>query len=606
MTVEGLIPVREARPRSLPLWPPLRLWRLGDRRAWLCAVLALCVVLPRSILITRAHSECVDDDYHLDHGMCVLLGTHHPLTYNDPPFGEVILALPLYAMGVRVHETVQADSNGIVARQRSMYHGQRYSPDTLRTVVAVWKALLFVPAVVVAFGWVRRLYGARSAWLAAALLLVEPTIAAHTPVAALDVLAMEAVIIASYLVWRCFEQPSPARLMFASVATATAMSIKHTAIVLPAAFVALALLHWFVRPWWQGASPRELAGRVRPGFNALAAAAMVVIVSLWPLTLFDVSRPGDAGRIFGIPYEPGFSLIDDVLHPALESRWPAGIYIGSVFEALQHGREGHSAYLWGEVRDNGWWYYFFAVALYKVPVGIALMMALAAASLYWVRPKWDELFVLVPALACGALVCAGGINIGFRHALPAYGMLLLLASRCAAPATRAPATRARQTTGNARLACAWAAVVIAAVHVASYHPDYLSYINGPWQRPWLAISDSNLDWGQTLRQLDRWLEQHPLPPDRPIHFDSFDEPNDPAFTHYVRHARRLTIVPKNRLEPPTRGLLITCPSWLGGTYRRFDVYAHLRNQDPAEIIGHALLVYDLDARTRNGPGTKDE
>jgi hypothetical protein len=526
--------------------------------------------------------------------MCVLLGTHHPLTYNDPPFGEVVLALPLYAMGVRVHQTVQADSNGVVAGQRSMYHGQRYSPETLRTVVAVWKSLLFVPGVVVAFAWVRRVYGARSAWLAAALLLVEPNIAAHTPVAALDVLAMEAVIIASYLVWRYMQQPAPARLVLASVATATAMNVKHTAIVLPTAFLALALLDWFARPWWQGRSLRELAGRVRPSCNALAAAAMVVIISIWPLTWFDVSKPSDAGRIFGIPYEPGFSLIDDVLHPTLESRWPAGIYIGSVFEAMQHGREGHSAFLWGEVRDNGWWYYFFAVALYKVPVGIGLVMLLAVASLAWVRPKWDEVFILVPAVACGALICAGGINIGFRHALPAYGMLLLLASRCAAPATRA-ARSATETTGRVRLAMAWAGVVIAAVHVASYHPDYLSYINAPWKRPWLAISDSNLDWGQTLKQLDRWLEEHPQPPGRPIHFDSFDEPNDPAFTHYVRQARRLTIVPKNRLEPPTSGLLITCPSWLGGTYRRFDVYAQLRDVDPTDTIGHALLVYDLDA-----------
>jgi 4-amino-4-deoxy-L-arabinose transferase-like glycosyltransferase len=451
--------------------------------------------------------------------------------------------------------------------------------------------------VVVAFVWVRRLYGARSAWLAAALLLVEPTIAAHTPVAALDVLAMEAVIIASYLVWRYLDQPAPARLVFAGVATAVAMNVKHTAIVLPGAFVVLALLHWFARPWWQGRSLRELAARIRPGFNALAAAAMVLVVSIWPLTLFDVSRPADAGRIFGIPYEPGFSLVDDVLHPAFSARWPAGIYIGSVFEAIQHGREGHSAFLWGEVRDNGWWYYFFAVALYKVPIGIALVMLLAVASLAWVRPKWGEVFILVPAVACGALICAGGINIGFRHALPAYGMLLLLASRCAAAATREPhaATETTRRTARAPLAFAWASVMIAAVHVASYHPDYLSYINAPWKRPWLAISDSNLDWGQTLKQLDRWLERHPQPPDRPIHFDSFDEPNDPAFTHYVRQARRLTIVAKNRLEPPTKGLLITCPSWLGGTYRRFDVYAHLREVDPVDTIGHALLVYDLDA-----------
>src|SRR5687768_863709 len=157
----------------------------------LVGLLALAVVLPRSLLVTRAHSECVDDEYHLDHGLAHLMGVPHPLTYNDPPLGEVVLVLPLYLMGARVAVTVAPDSTGRPVTMRNLYHGQRHSPQTLRMVMAAWKSLLFVPCVVVAFAWTRRLYGVRSAWLAAALLLVEPTIAAHIPVAALDVLAME-------------------------------------------------------------------------------------------------------------------------------------------------------------------------------------------------------------------------------------------------------------------------------------------------------------------------------------------------------------------------------------------------------------------------------
>jgi hypothetical protein len=539
--------------------------------------------VPRSVLITRAHSECLDDDYHLDHGLCVLRGTNHPLTYNDPPLGEAILALPLHVLGVEPYVTHAPDSNGHVTMHRSVFHGQRYRPDTLRMIIAIWKSILFLPCVAVAFVWVRRVYGARSAWLGTALLLVEPTIAAHIPVAALDVLAMEGVIVASFCVWRWLERPTTPRLVGAGVATAVAMLIKHTAVVLPLGIVALVVLHRFARPWWRGTSLPSLRPQVRPTFNAVAAGGLVVIAAIWPLTMFDTSRPSDIGRIFGVPYEPGFSVVDDVLHPALSARWPAGIYVGSIFEAMQHGREGHSAFLRGEVRDHGWWYYFFAVAMYKVPVGVWAVMILGAASLLWVRPRWDELFILVPAVACGALIMSGGINIGFRHALPAYGMLLLLATRCVSG------------TAPAAALLAWGGVLVAAVHVASYHPDYLSYTNGLSKRPWLAIADSNLDWGQSLKQLDQWLGANPQPPDRTIHFDPMDDPYDPALGCYVRELRRLTIVPKDRREPPESGLLITSPCWLAGIYNRGGVYARLRDVEPVATIGHSLLVYDLDA-----------
>ena len=41
---------------------------------------------------------------------------------------------------------------------------------------------------------------------------------------------------------------------------------------------------------------------------------------------------------------------------------------------------------------------------------------------------------------------------------------------------------------------------------SAYHPDYLCYINAPVRKPYLAISDSNVDWGQSLKQVKAWLD----------------------------------------------------------------------------------------------------
>jgi hypothetical protein len=131
-------------------------FRILDRDLWLCALLTMCIVLPRSILINRAHSPCVDDDHHLDQGLSYLRGEPHPLTYYDPPLGKMILAMPLYVIGAQVVVTPW-DPNGPFTARRTVLYEQPLSIETIRTIQAAWKSLLFVPFVMVAFAWARSL-----------------------------------------------------------------------------------------------------------------------------------------------------------------------------------------------------------------------------------------------------------------------------------------------------------------------------------------------------------------------------------------------------------------------------------------------------------------
>ena len=77
---------------QLPRW---------DRHAWLCILIAAAVLIPRSWLISRQTNECFDSDYHLRHGLAVLLGTRDQFVMgsNDPPLGQMILALPMAMTG---------------------------------------------------------------------------------------------------------------------------------------------------------------------------------------------------------------------------------------------------------------------------------------------------------------------------------------------------------------------------------------------------------------------------------------------------------------------------------------------------------------------------
>lgn len=527
-----------------------------DRPLWLVLLLAAVVLLPRAALIAGAHSECYDDEYHLFRGARFLEKNLAGLAQSDPPLGEGLSALPLVATNER-----PGWSGGLYD------HSKR--PETLLLMVALWRSVLFLPVLMVAFVWCRRLYGTRAAWLVLAMLLVEPTFAAHIPLAALDALGTGGIVVACYLAWRFFEAPSRGRMVAAACAVPFAMLLKQTAIILPIVVLGYAAIVWGLKPIidrqpaasWRAALPGRL--------KMLAGGLLIGLIAMWALLLFDVSRPD-------IP--PDW-LDSSTLKQVLDRPLPGGLYIGSILRSNWHAARGHPSYLFGESSMTGWWYYFPVIMTYKVPIGIGLLLLLSLLSLRRSPPRFAEWSLFLPLLGWTVLMLATRINIGMRHFLPAYVFMLLLAGRCL-----------RDERKGVTFA-AWGALLIAALHVLSFHPNYLSYVNFPRERVYLSISDSNLDWGQSLKQIRTWIDRRPRT-GRPIHLLYFGDPNSPMRIRYYLRDRVSPVTPKGPL--PSSGLLIASPVWVAGPFDPGGRYAALRTLKPVDVIGDSMLVYDLD------------
>jgi hypothetical protein len=189
------------------------------------------------------------------------------------------------------------------------------------------------------------------------------------------------------------------------------------------------------------------------------------------------------------------------------------------------------------------------------------------------------------------------IDIGFRHFLAPEAFWLILASRCVA--VRRPFVAA----------AAGFATAVAAVHVAAFTPDFLSYINFPRRQVYLQISDSNIDWGQTTKQLRRWIDG--LPNDgRPIYLGCFG-PYDqdlfkqvgPRLTKYVLNGGKwISRIPGEsggeNAQIPAHGILVISPVLITAQYDPGSAFAQLKNIPPRDIVAHCLLVYDLDDLSR--------
>src|SRR5215208_99307 len=98
-----------------------RRWNQPGRAYLLVILLATAVLVPRSLLVSRAHSDCIDTKYHVDRGVAFWCGTIRDRELNDPTFGEAILAVPLMLTGSYAADPYEEP--GI--------YGHRLSPETL-------------------------------------------------------------------------------------------------------------------------------------------------------------------------------------------------------------------------------------------------------------------------------------------------------------------------------------------------------------------------------------------------------------------------------------------------------------------------------------------
>lgn len=581
-----------------------------DRHFWLALLLSALVILPRSASISIAQNENLDASFHLRLGFRFITGNPGGLILaaTDAPLGQVLLCLPMIATGSYPSREIdrqtwpagltipgvaepgnppKSESQARYERtiRRAPLYGNPLRPETLLLLIGLWKSILFLPAIAVVFQWCRALYGVSSAWLAVALVTIDPTIGSHIPAIALDTLGVTAILIACFCIWRYFEAESLRRLVVMGVAIAAALLIKHTAVILPGVVLVFAAVYWGWRPWRQGTPLRELVGMWRRRLNALLTLMLVTLLSMWVLLLFDYSAPLD--QCFGIiSYEQKHDYPSrGVLLSFLERKWPGGTYIGCFTTALLLNKAGgQPALLWGEIKSGGWWYYFPALATFKVPLGMALVLVLGLLSLARRRSpvRWPggELSLLIPLLGWTLFLMFSNFNYSFRHFMPAYVFLLMWASRCVAGGAKAWAV------------AACIGLLAAIFHVAAFHPDQMSYVNFPRKDLQYQITDGNLDWGQSIRQIDDWLADHPEHAGRTVHLHARADGFLMTTVWYL--GDRVNFVTRGK-SPPTDGLLVISPVRVCGVYDEgANLYTFLEELKPIGWVGHSMPVYDLN------------
>jgi hypothetical protein len=270
--------------------------------------------------------------------------------------------------------------------------------------------------------------------------------------------------------------------------------------------------------------------------------------------------------------------------PAL--RWgihqPFVLLVGGA-DLLRRTTNGHPSYLLGQVSKYGWWYYFPVAFAVKTPATTLAIFATALSIGLWKRRRVDFAIaaLLGAALLYFGLSLKSGFYVGVRHLMPMYVPLFVAAS-VAIVRVRPP-----------QVLVVFIALLV--LESMSIYPHYLAFFNKPSGGPMAGtryLLDSNLDWGQDLLKLARFLKERQIPYACVSLFTN-SAPQDYPF--------KFDGVPLNAGEEVWRTadcLVAVSATELYGVYGKPDQFLWLRQRKEDERIGYSIFVYDL----RKGAG----
>jgi hypothetical protein len=566
---------------------------LGNRTVQGGTVLLLiALVIGLCLSGIQANSPTADEQNHVSRGYHYLVTGNLDLNIA-PPFVNALSGIPLLWY------------RGIALPSYDATHYKTYINQFAEEFVWVYNdadqvinggrlAIVFLSVVLAyhVYRWARELWGVSAGLLALFLYVLDPNILAHSQLVTTDLGLACFIFICMYRLWRFLMYRGRADLLTSGVALGLALATKLSAPLLIPIILLTLLIEARVPEnldlagaWVWGrriARKKWLSGLYFVGV-VFALLGVFAFLSLWASYRFEsapLTSPGNHATVdrwisFAPARQLAYAIVENI-------RVPFPTYFKGVGWLQRYAQKGAPAFLMGQHSTRGWWYYFLVALAIKTPLPcLALVMLASLVSLSGDGlPRRRDYVLLVPVVVFLTASLFSFLSIGYRHILPVLPFLFVFASKVVLWLERR-----------------WLQVVLVvlglwyALGTAGIHPHYLSYFNeivgGP-ENGYRYLVDSNLDWGQDLKNVKSYMLQNDL---QEIYLGYFGSAH-PGY-YGVRY------LPLPMKEPEDLDLRAPAVYAISATYLQngylgdTEAFSWLRGYQPFSTIGYSILLYRL-------------
>lgn len=438
------------------------------------------ITIDELVLIPSAYYHLVDGDFQL--------------VNEHPAAPKLIAAIPLLFIQPKELSLQNIPStnpsNVKWARQSGFWEANRDKFESMSFWPRVTMLILTLGLGVLIFYFTRTLFGSRAATFAVALFSLEPTVLGHGRAVHTDVPAALGYLLFFIVLQRYVSSPTRKLAMWLGAAAAFAILTKFSMLVL--GFVIAGL---FIFQLWRSSDRRLVVIHAAITFvSVLFVVNAAYFFHHNPVTSIDnewiaSNFPKNTGTVQWIVNWLSYLL-------------PKEFVLGIFFQ-FWHNREGHSASLLGMYSDFGWWYYFPVAFALKTTIPFLMLtlgsIAVAAKKMFSDRDA-RFFWLLLPIGVYIVFVLFSHINIGVRYLLPMFPFLFILGGWLLNHLWESQ----KRMVGVAVVIVILGWIGVEAIRT---YPNHIPYMNqfAIGKPHWWYLSDSNVEWGDDLHDLARYL-----------------------------------------------------------------------------------------------------
>ncbi|MEW6668819.1 MAG: glycosyltransferase family 39 protein [Thermodesulfobacteriota bacterium] len=536
---------------------------IGSRgRVRLLAGILLAVFAGLAFSSALQESATWDETHYLGLGRVLLTDPRWdaPSAILHPPLSYYVHSLPLLLCRLDL-SCFDPTASGI-RRGRCLLRGSEPSGDRLLLLARLPIIGLGVVLGWIVYLWAAALYGPSGGLLSLFLYCLNPDLLAHSGLITPDLCLTAFGFLTVYLFWRCLMKPTPVRIALCGLMLGLTLLSKYAGLIWAPMLALLSLLAvlcpgaGFAKGGQSYLRLRPMSSMVLRPFLVLGIVAAVGFLVLLAAYRFDLT-----------PYLAGIEAQRAIVG------------------------EGRPAFMNGRVSSQGgWWYFYLYAFAVKEPIPLLLLMLGAALAGKGTRQvPGDVLWLGIPAVVVFASFSfLTETNLGIRYVLPAFPFLLVFAGRVSHFWNR----KWKAAGIVVPLLMLWYAL-----ESLSVSPHYLAYFNqvagGP-KNGYRHLVDSNLDWGQDLKGLKRYMDRNGLETIKLSYFGTADPRQYgieyEALPSFVPLPKRVTRTPLRKGDLVAVSATNLYPLYvdLG------ELGAHLRSISPVAYMGYSILIYRLE------------
>jgi len=539
---------------------------------YIFAVAALSFLLVAQCVLSMVQESAVfDEPAHLPAGYSYLVMGDFRMNPEHPPLTKMIAAAPLLFMKLRSPaefaswQERDSYSFGIEYLYRSGQDADKILFWGRFSMVMVSLALGLL-----VFFWTRAIAGPAAGLFSLFLYVLCPNIIAYSKVVVPDMGAALFMSLTIFCLWKYLERRRFWRLIIVAAGLGLSVLSKFNMLCLVPAIFVIVFMN----------ARGSLRTRAASSLKIVFIICLVAVTVIWAGYLFEYgpalehrmhatlnvltrSLPGWAGRI--------------IVFIAENVKVPFPTLFNGLGWLMVPTSIGRDSFLMGHLMRRGPWYGNELAFLMKTPVPFLILLALALYRVVRDRLYADARYytLLIAVLAVVAADMLSRFSIQVKYVLSVYPFFIVLIG--SAFDWRALQRRAWKIL-FASLSLWYAAGTVL------IFPHYLAYFNeivgGP-ENGYRCLAASNLDWGQGLKMLKRYIDEQGIGRIRLAYFGTADP--------------RYYGIEYDELPPdsPQKGWIAVSATYLQGAHTKRGGYDWLKRYSPCAKIGYSIFVYNI-------------